>query len=104
MEIKFTEDEKNDLNSALKNYDDKEFMRLLYLKCKSVHGSMSYLSRKSNISRQSLQSILTGKTSPKLDTITILLEALGFHFLWGNQEYGYKGIIPAEIKQHREGK
>ncbi len=98
MEIKFTDHEKNDLNSALKNYDDKEFMRLLYLKCKLKHGFISYLSRKSNISRPNLYNILTGKTSPKLNTIIDLLDALGLNFTYGNKEIGYTIIIPREGK------
>lgn|SRR5579863_4542956 len=42
-----------------------------------VHGSLSALSRKTGLNRANLHHMLRGRTSPRLDTLTKVLESAG---------------------------
>lgn len=45
-----------------------------------ANGGMSQLSEKSNLNRQNLYKILTGKTVPKFDTTLSIMNSLGYRF------------------------
>lgn len=43
-----------------------------------VHGGMSALARKTKLNRPNLHKMLSGKASPKLETVVKVLDASGF--------------------------
>jgi probable addiction module antidote protein len=64
------------LSAAAEDGDNAAF--LLALKdVLDVHGSLSELSRKTGLNRANLHRMLQGKSSPRLDTLTKLLNSAG---------------------------
>jgi probable addiction module antidote protein len=71
------------LEVALEEYEEdgntEAFMLALrYLA--EAKGGVSKLSKVTKLNRQNLYKILTGKTSPRLDTIFSIMKGLGYHF------------------------
>ena len=64
------------LTAAAEDGDNAAF--LIALKdVLDVHGSLAELSRKTGLNRANLHRILQGKSSPRLDTLTKLLNSAG---------------------------
>lgn len=64
------------LSAAAEDGDNAVFLAALK-DVLEVHGSLSALSRKTGLNRANLHQILRGKTSPRLDTLTKVLNSAG---------------------------
>jgi probable addiction module antidote protein len=69
------------LNAAILEYEgdqDSEAFMLAIRLLAEAQGGIAQLSAKTKLNRQNLYKILTGKTTPRLDTVDTLLQGLGF--------------------------
>lgn len=65
------------LNSAQAEGDSQAFLMALK-DVVEVHGGLSELARKTKLNRPNLHKMLSGKGSPKLETVIKVLDATGF--------------------------
>ena len=75
------DDAKEYLQVALEEYLLSHNKEAFYQALKDVvdaRGGASKIARESNISRQNLYKIFSAKTNPRLETIAVLLNILGF--------------------------
>ncbi len=73
------------LNAALEDVtpSDKNAKKVLLLALRDIvnaQGGMSCLAEKSGLNRESLYKTLSSRGNPRLDTLIVLLKALGFEF------------------------
>ena len=69
------------LDAAILEYEedhDSEAFMLAIRTLADAQGGISQLAIRTNLNRQNLYKILTGKTAPKFDTVDTILQALGF--------------------------
>lgn len=70
------------LKIAIEEYQkdkDTEAFLLALRDVAEAQGGFGSLSRKTELNRQNLYRALSGKGNPRLDTLTTVLNALGFH-------------------------
>lgn len=65
------------LNAAQAEGDSQAFLMALK-DVVEVHGGLSELARKTKLNRPNLHKMLSGKSSPKLETVIKVLDASGF--------------------------
>jgi probable addiction module antidote protein len=79
--LKNPEEARAFLELAIEEYendnDTKAFLHILRL-IAEAQGGLSKLAEHSNLNRQNLYKILSGKTTPRLDTALSIIKGLGF--------------------------
>lgn len=68
------------LNAAQAEGDSRSFLMALK-DVVEVHGGLSKLARKTKLNRPNLHKMLSGKGSPKLETVIRVLDASGFELI-----------------------
>lgn len=71
------------LDAAIEAYEEDGDMEAFMLSLRylaEAKGGISKLSEATHLNRQNLYKILTGKTSPKLDTAFSIIRGLGYSF------------------------
>lgn len=80
--LKDNEEAQAYLNTALEEYkkdNDAEAFLLALRDVAEAQGGLACLAKKTNLNRQNLYKVLSGKTNPKLMTLGVILNGLGFH-------------------------
>jgi probable addiction module antidote protein len=70
------------LQAALDNYQKDQHQQALLLALKDVakaQGGIGWLAKQTHLNREHLYYLLSGKGNPKLDTLSLILKAFGFH-------------------------
>lgn len=90
--LKNPEEAKAYLNTAMEEYKKDNNAEAFLLALRDVaeaRGGLTVLSKKTNLNRQNLYKVLSGKTNPKLLTLGTILNGLGFHLsIEENREAG----------------
>lgn len=70
------------LEDTLKEYQRDKNVKMLIASLKDVVKArgVCYIARKSGLNRQTIYNALSGKRNPTFNTLTIILEALGYGF------------------------
>ncbi len=71
------------LDASIRDYEedhDTEALMLALRYLAEARGGIAVISKKSNLNRQNLYKVLTGKTIPRFDTTLAIIAALGFRF------------------------
>ena len=58
---------------------NKKFLLLALRNLAEAHGGITTIAKKTKLSRQSLYKTLSARGNPRLDTLGLLIKALGFH-------------------------
>ena len=67
---------------ALDLYQDDQNKKALLLALKDVanaQGGIGWLAKQTQLNREHLYYLLSGKGNPRLDTVSLILKAFGFH-------------------------
>lgn len=66
------------LNEALKDEDERLFIKALNNVARAYGGGMTQIAMKADVGRESLYKTLSGRTNPKFKNIYSVLNAMGF--------------------------
>ncbi len=84
------------LDAAIYEYEedgDAEALMLALRYLVEAQGGVPQLSEKTHLNKQNLYKILTGKTTPRFDTMISIIKGLGYHLVPQNI-----GAIPQDIQ------
>lgn len=77
------------LDAAIIEYENDGDIEALMLSLRYIaeaQGGINYLSEKTNLNKQNLYKVLTGKTTPRFDTMVSIIKGLGYHLVPQNVE------------------
>jgi len=64
---------------AYQNDQDKEALLLALKDVAEAQGGIGWLAKETHLNREHLYYLLSGRGNPKLDTLSLILKAFGFH-------------------------
>ena len=64
---------------AYQNDQDKEALLLALKDVAEAQGGIGWLARETHLNREHLYYLLSGKGNPRLDTLSLIFKAFGFH-------------------------